>query len=129
MFTEIITEALMQFAAMVLAALIGVLGTWISAKLAKKTELTNIASATEQAAQAAQLTVMELQQMYVNDWKAARADGKLTDEDKDVLNKLLWERALLKLSTPAKNVLTAAGVDLAALITGAAEAAVNSMKK
>lgn len=126
---EIIMETVVQIVATLLITLIGVLGAWLTAKLAKKTELTNINAATNEVVSAAQLTVLELQQTVVDGWKAASADGKLSQDEVAELGKMLIEKTMEKMSDSAKSLLTAAGVDITAIITGAGEAMIQNMKR
>ena len=63
--TNVIIENLVQIAATLLITLIGVLGAWLSTKLAKREELKNISTATNEVIHAAQQTVLELQQTTV----------------------------------------------------------------
>ena len=125
---NIIIETVVQIFAALLLMLISLLGTWLTAKLAKRTELANIAAATDEATRVAQQTVMELQQTVVDNLKAASADGKLTKEEIAELRELLLDGAMDKLSDTAKNMLTAAGVDISAVIRGAGEAFIRQMK-
>lgn len=127
--TEIIVETAVQIVATLLITLIGVLGTWLTAKLAKKTELSNISAATNEVIAAAQLTVLELQQTVVEGWKAASTDGKLSQNEVTELGKLLIEKTMEKMSDSAKNLLTSAGVDITAIIKGAGEATIQNMKQ
>ena len=78
---NIIIETVVQIFAALLLMLISLLGTWLTAKLAKRTELANIAAATDEATRVAQQTVLELQQTVVDNLKAANEDGKLTEEE------------------------------------------------
>lgn len=126
---EIIIETAVQIIAALLLTLIGVLGTWLTAKLAKKTELANIAAATNEATEAAQSTVLALQQTTVEAMKAASEDGKLTEAEIKELGALLLEKALDKMSEPAKALLISAGKDISAIIQDAGEAMILSMKK
>lgn len=125
---NIIIETVVQIFAALLLMLISLLGTWLTAKLAKRTELANIAAATDEATRVAQQTVLELQQTVVDNLKAASADGKLTKEEITELRGLLLDGAMDKLSDTAKNMLTAAGVDISAVIRGAGEAFIRQMK-
>ena len=125
---NIIIETVVQIFAAMLLMLISLLGTWLTAKLAKRTELANIAAATDEATRVAQQTVLELQQTVVDNLKAASADGKLTKEEIAELKELLLDGAMDKLSDTAKNMLTAAGVDISAVIRGAGEAFIRQMK-
>jgi hypothetical protein len=126
---EIIMETVIQIIATLLLTLIGVLGTWLTIKISKKAELASIAAATNEATKAAQTTVLELQQTTVAAMKAAHEDGKLTEDEIKNLSAMLLEKALDKMSEPAKALLMAAGVDISAIITGAGEAMIGAMKK
>ena len=79
--TNVIIENLVQIAATLLITLIGVLGAWLSTKLAKREELENISTATNEVIHAAQQTVLELQQTTVEGMKKAHEDGKLTKDE------------------------------------------------
>lgn len=125
---NIIIETVVQIFAALLLMLISLLGTWLTAKLAKRTELANIAAATDEATRVAQQTVLELQQTVVDNLKEANADGKLTKEEIAELRELMLDGAMDKLSDTAKNMLTAAGVDISAVIRGAGEAFIRQMK-
>jgi hypothetical protein len=126
---EIIMETVVQIVAALLLTLIGVLGTWLTIKISKKAELASISAATNEATKAAQTTVLELQQTTVEAMKAAHEDGKLTEDEIKNLSAMLLEKALDKMSEPAKALLMAAGVDISAIITGAGEAMIGAMKK
>lgn len=126
---EIIMETVVQIVGTLVLTLIGVLGTWLTAKIAKRNELINIATATGEVVNAAQLTVLELQQTLVDGWKAANADGKLTDEEINKLGYLLFNKTVEKMSDSAINLLVSAGVDINAIIKGAGEAMIQRMKK
>lgn len=127
--TNVIIENLVQIAATLIVTLIGVLGTWLTAKIAKRAELSNISTATDEAIRAAQTTVLELQQTTVDKLKAASADGKLTKAEIAELGKMLIDGSMEKMSYAAKNVLYSAGVDITAIIKGAGEALIASMKE
>ncbi len=75
-----------------------------------------------------QITVGELKQTFVDGMKAAHKDGKLTKEEIAQLGQLLYEKTTAKLSASAMDVLTAAQVDISALITGTAEQLIAGMK-
>lgn len=124
-----IIETAVQIAATLCITLIGVLGTWLTTKIAKREELKTITAATDEAIRAAQQTVLELQQTTVEQLKAASADGKLSGEDIATLGKMLLDGSMAKMSDSAKKLLTAAGVDISALIKGAGEAAIAKMKE
>ena len=126
---EVIIETVVQIVATLILTLIGVLGTWLTAKIAKRNELANINAATNEVIGAAQLTVLELQQTVVDGWKAASADGKLSKDEITQLGTMLIDKTMEKMSDSAKNLLTAAGVDITAIIKGAGEAMVQNMKQ
>ena len=125
---EIIMETVMQIVGTLLITLIGVLGAWLTAKIGKRHELGNIAVATNEAINAAQLTVLELQQTVVDGWKAANEDGKLTDEEVEMLGVMLIDKTVEKMSDSAINLLVSAGVDITAIIKGAGEAMIKQIK-
>lgn len=126
---SVIIETVVQIVATLLITLIGVLGTWLTTKIAKRTELHSISIATNEVIQAAQTTVLELQQTTVDGWKKANADGKLTKAEIAELGNLLVRGTMEKMSDSAKNLLVAAGVDITAIIHGAGEALISQMKQ
>ncbi len=125
--SDTILSVLTEVAATLLITLIGVLGTWLTAKIAKKQQLAGIAAATEQVIQAAQITVGELQQTVVEKLKSA-GGGKLTEAQIAELGELLKTKTMEKLSNPAMSLLEAAAVDVQALICGAGENWINKIK-
>lgn len=126
---DVIIENAVAIVATLLMTLIGVLGTWLTAKLAKREELTNINAAQQEAIKAAQITVGELQQTLVEGLKASHEDGKLTKEEIEALGKMLVDNALKKMSASAIGVLNAAAVDITALIKGAGEDWIQKLKQ
>lgn len=119
---DAIIEVITQVLATALITLIGVLGTWLTAKVLKRVELTNINKAKDELIEAAQQTVMELQQTVVEGMKAATQDGKLTEDEITELSIMLLNKTKQKMSLPAIQLLEAAAVDVNALIRGAGEA-------
>ena len=119
---DAIIEVITQVLATALITLIGVLGTWLTAKVLKRVELTNINKAKDELILAAQQTVMELQQTVVEGMKAAAKDGKLTEDEITELSIMLLNKTKQKMSLPAIKLLEAAAVDVNALIRGAGEA-------
>ena len=111
-----------QVIATLLITLIGVLGAWLTAKIGKRVELTNINKAKDELILAAQQTVMELQQTVVEGMKAAAKDGKLTEDEITELSIMLLNKTKQKMSLPAIQLLEAAAVDVNAMIRGAGEA-------
>lgn len=126
---DVIIENAVAIVATLLMTLIGVLGTWLTAKLAKLEELTNINAAQQEAIKAAQITVGELQQTLVEGLKAGHEDGKLTKEEIETLGALLVDKTLKKMSASAIGVLNAAAVDITALIKGAGEDWIQKLKQ
>lgn len=129
---EMIVNALIESGVQVLAALvtalIGVAGTWITVQIGKVKQLQTVQIAVDEAKNAAITTALELQQTVVDDLKAAAVDGKLTKEEIAKLKNDLLSMSMAKLSNASVKVLTAAGVDISAIITGAAESAIGSIK-
>lgn len=127
--TEVIIEVIVQAIGAIALMAITLLGTWLTSLIGKKTALTNINIAKDEVIGAAQLTVEELQQKFVEGLKAANEDGKLTKEEIAELGKMLLEGTLAKMSEPTAELLEAAGVDLVNLIQGAGEAWLLELKK
>ena len=129
---EMIVNALIDSGVQVLVALavalIGVAGTWLTTQIGKVKQLQTVQIAVDEAKNAAITTALELQQTVVDDLKAAAVDGKLTKEEIANLKNDLLAMSMAKLSNASVKVLTAAGVDISAIITGAAEAMVGQMK-
>ena len=119
---DAIINIVAQVVATLLITLIGVLGAWLTAKIGKRVELTNINKAKDELIIAAQQTVMELQQTVVEGMKAAAKDGKLTEAEITELSIMLLNKTKQKMSLPAIQLLEAAAVDVNAMIRGAGEA-------
>ena len=126
---NILIENAVNIAAAFFIALIGMFGAWLTAKLGKATQLDTVNRAQQELIKLAQITVGELKQTVVDGMKAAHTDGKLTKEEIAQLGQLLFEKTAAKLSASAMNVLTAAQVDISALITGTAEHLIGHMKE
>lgn len=116
-----------QVVSTLLITLIGVLGAWLTAKIGKRVELTNINKAKDELIAAAQQTVLELQQTVVEGMKAAAEDGKLSDDEVESLCIMLMTKTKDKMSLSAIRLLEAAAVDVNALIRGAGEALIERM--
>lgn len=125
---NIIIENVVQIFATLAVTLIGVFGAWLTTRIAKREELKTIAAATEEVIQAAEITVLELQQTTVEGWKKANEDGKLTKDEIAELGKLLVAGAMEKMSDTTKNLLNSVGVDISALIRSAGESLITRMK-
>lgn len=124
----VIIETVVSVAANLAITLIGVFGAWLVAQIGKKQQLGTINLAVEELTGAAEQTVLELQQTVVDDLKAASADGKLTQDEIKDLGKKLLEGTLQKMSESGIGVLKAANVDINAIITGAGEALIATIK-
>ena len=125
---DILIENAVEIATAFFIALIGVFGAWLTSKLGKATQLDTVNHAQQELIKLAQITVGELKQTVVDGMKAAHKDGKLTKEEIVQLGQLLYDKTTAKLSASAMDVLTAAQVDISALITGTAEQLIASMK-
>ena len=129
---EIFMNTIIQYVAEIVAifviSAIGVFGSWLLNKMKQQKGLENIAMATEQVIQAAQVTVRELQQTLVGNWKEQQENGKLTAEQIVELKQKVIEITLKKLSEPTLNLLESAKIDVEAMITSAAEAYIDELK-
>ena len=126
---SILIENAVNIVAAFFIALIGVFGAWLTAKLGKATQLDTVNRAQQELIKLAQITVGELKQTVVDGMKAASKDGKLSKEEIAQLGQMLFEKTTAKLSASAMDVLTAAQVDISALITGTAEHLIGQMKE
>ena len=127
-FASILIENAVNIATAFFIALIGVFGAWLTAKLGKATQLDTVNHAQQELIKLAQITVGELKQTVVDGMKAASKDGKLSKGEIAQLGQMLFEKTTAKLSASAMDVLTAAQVDISALITGTAEHLIGQMK-
>ena len=129
---EIFMNTIIQYVAEIVTILvisaIGVFGSWLLNKMKQQKGLENIAMATEQVIQAAQVTVRELQQTLVGNWKEQQENGKLTAEQIIDLKQKVIEITLKKLSEPTLKLLESAKIDVEAMITSAAEAYIDELK-
>ena len=129
---EIFMNTIIQYVAEIVAILvisaIGVFGSWLLNKMKQQQGLENIAMATEQVIQAAQVTVRELQQTLVGNWKEQQENGKLTAEQIVELKQKAIEITLKKLSEPTLKLLESAKIDVEVMITSAAEAYIDELK-
>ena len=125
----VIIETIVSVLANLAITLIGVLGAWLVAQIGKAQQLKTINAAVGELTNAAETTVLELQQTVVDGLKAASADGKLSKDEIAELGTLLLEGALRKMSDSGIAVLKAANVDINAIVTGAGEALIARMKR
>lgn len=125
---NIIIEQVASVLAQLAITLIGVFGAWLLARLNKQTQLQNVAKATDVLITAAQTTVLELQQTFVEGWKAQNKDGKLTPDQIKDLGTMLLVGTKEKMAPSVMKLLEAAGTDVDAIIKGAGEALIAEMK-
>ena len=129
---EIFMNTIIQYIAEIVAILvisaIGVFGSWLLNKMKQQKGLENIAMATEQVIQAAQVTVRELQQTLVGNWKEQQENGKLTAEQIVELKQKAIDITLKKLSEPTLKLLESAKIDVEVMITSATEAYIDELK-
>lgn len=124
---EILIEYALEIVSALAVMLIGVAGTYLTAKAAKRAELDNIAQAMEQVTKAAQTAVGELQQTLAANWKQA-GGGRLNEAQINELGRMLQLRAREILSPSVTGLLEAAKVDVTALITAAGEDWIRQIK-
>ena len=129
---EIFINTIIQYVAEIVAILvisaIGIFGTWLLNKIKQQKGLENIAMATEQVIQAAQVTVRELQQTLVGNLKEQQENGKLTAEQIVELKQKAIDITLKKLSEPTLKLLESAKIDVEVMITSATEAYIDELK-
>ena len=126
--TDVIIENIVRIVAAFLMMLISVGGAYLTSLIARSEKLKTIGLATQQVVDAAIQTTGELQQTVVGDLKAASADGKLSNEEINTLYHDVVVLTLDKLSVPTINLLNAVGADIEAIIHGATEDWINTMK-
>ena len=125
----VIIETVVSVVANLAVTLIGVLGAWLLMQISKSQKLSTINTAVGELTNAAEQTVLELNQTVVHGLKEASADGKLTQEEIANLGMLLLKGALAKMSDSGIGVLKAANVDINAIVTGAGEALIARIKR
>ncbi len=97
-------------------------------QIGKAQELKTINAAIGELTNAAETTVLELNQTVVEGLKVASTDSKLTQKKNTMLGKQLSEGTLAKMSESGIGVLKDANVDVNAIITGAGEALIARIK-
>ena len=128
----IITEVVMtllDLLAELAIVLIGAGGAWLTMQIGKSEKLGSIQKAQQEVITMAQITVGELNQTVVAGLREKHADGKLDESEIIDLGEELFALTVKKLAEPTIKLLEAAGVDITALIRGAAEDWINSLKK
>ena len=89
----VIIETIVSIVSNLAVTLIAVLGAWLVAQIGKAQELKTINAAVGELTNAAEQTVLELNQTVVEGLKEASADGKLTQDEIANLGKLLLDGA------------------------------------
>lgn len=120
-------ESLIQIVALVVISALGLFGTWLLNKIKQNKNLQNIGLATEQVLKASQETVEALQQTLVNTWKESQG-GKLTEEQIAELKQKVIEQTMASLAQPTIDLLKAAKVDVATMISSFSESYINKLK-
>lgn len=127
-FMNIIIQYVAEIVAILVISAIGIFGSWLLNKIKQQKGLENIAMATEQVIQAAQITVRELQQTLVGNWKEQQENGKLTADQIVELKQKAIDITLKKLSEPTLKLLESAKIDVEVMITSATEAYIDELK-
>lgn len=125
----VLIEQVVTTVARVLEALVLAYGAWALEKFGKNKKLQNLNLANQELCKIVKQTVRELNQTIVAELKEKSPDGKLTDiQIADLKARLL---TLVKAKTDEVTIalLTAAGADLDALITGQCEAYLDKLKE
>lgn len=125
---EILVESVLQIVTRAVLILLSLAGTWAATRLAKTQKFQSLSAAVTEATAMAQQTVSALQQTLVDGWKAAAPDGKLTDEQIELLNQKLLEITKSKMSDAAIKLILGANQDLNAIIQDAGEAWLRKIK-
>ena len=126
---EILIENIVRLVFVIAGILVSAFGAWVMKKIGKNEDLKSITAATENVINLAGITIGELQQTVVNDLKEAAKDGKLSNEEVINLGNKLIEKTLEKMSQPVYDLLISSGVDVIALIKGAGEDWINTLKR
>lgn len=126
---EVLIEAGTQIIFELLMLLVGVLFAYLGKLIAKSKKLEHIGMALGELEVVVQNVVGELQQTTVDAMKEASKDGKLTPDEIKHLGVLLVSRSLDRLSAPASETITAAGIDIESMIHTIAEAWIAEIKR
>lgn len=124
----VLIEQTVTTVARLLEALVLAYGAWALEKFGKNKKLQNLSLANDKVVKLVKQTVRELNQTIVNQLKAEAFDGKLTGDQIDDLNARLLTTVKAKLDEATIELITAAGADLDALITGECEAYLDTLK-
>ena len=125
----VLIEQVVTTVARVLEALVLAYGAWALEKFGKNKKLQNLNLANQELCKIVKQTVRELNQTIVAELKEKSPDGKLTDIQIADLNARLLTLVKAKTDEVTIALLTAAGADLDALITGQCEAYLDKLKE
>ena len=124
----VLIEQVVTTVARVLEALVLAYGAWALEKFGKNKKLQNLSLANQELCRIVKQTVRELNQTIVHTLKEQSPDGKLTEEQIEELQESLLEMVKAKADEATIAMITAAGADLDALITGQCEAYLDVLK-
>lgn len=125
----VLIEQVVTTLARLLEALVLAYGAWALEKFGKNKKLQNLNLANQELCKIVKQTVRELNQTIVAELKEKSPDGKLTDIQIADLNARLLTLVKAKTDEVTIALLTAAGADLDALITGQCEAYLDKLKE
>ncbi len=125
----VLIEQVVTIVARVLEALVLAYVAWALEKFGKNKKLQNLNLANQELCKIVKQTVRELNQTIVAELKEKSPDGKLTDIQIADLNARLLTLVKAKTDEVTIALLTAAGADLDALITGQCEAYLDKLKE
>ena len=124
----VLIEQTVTTVARLLEALVLAYGAWALEKLGKNKKLQNLSLANQELCRIVKQTVRELNQTIVAKLKEESPDGKLTQEQISALNEELLALVKAKADDATMAMITAAGSDIDALITGQCEAYLDKLK-
>ncbi len=124
----VLIEQAVTTVARFLEALVLAYGAWALEKFGKNKKLQNLSLANQELCRIVKQTVRELNQTIVHTLKEQSPDGKLTEEQIEGLQESLLEMVKAKADEATIAMITAAGADLDALITGQCEAYLDILK-
>ena len=127
--TGVLIEQTVTTVARILEALVLAYGAWALEKIGKNKKLQNLNIANQELCKIVKQTVRELNQTVVSKLKEASPDGKLTQAQISALNEELLAMVKAKADEVTIAMITAAGSDLDALITGQCEAYLDALKE
>lgn len=124
----VLIEQVVTTVARVLEALVLAYGAWALEKFGKNKKLQNLSLANQELCRIVKQTVRELNQTVVEKLKEKAPNGKLTDAQIDDLKEQTYALVMAKADEATITLLTAAGIDLEALINGQCQAYLDVLK-